>query len=185
MTETNFWLNGDEGLVPYLRMNGRGMPKGKVEQIAWLLLNGSGCGFCKVCRDEPCNIKNGEKCTSNIANYIRKIALEETEIQQYRKLGTVEELQSILVEISEGQDDVDDSGISVGLLHTLLEHAAYSKFGTVEECREAVERQRRKKPIKITPCKSVNYYKCSLCGKLLSIDQPFCEECGNAVDWSE
>lgn len=107
------------------------------------------------------------------------------ELQQYRTIETVEELKSILIEISEGQDDVDDSGISVGLLHTLLEHAAYSELGTVEECREAVERQRGKKPIKITPCKSVNYYKCSLCGKLLSIDQPFCEECGNAVDWSE
>lgn len=75
-SEKHLWLDGDDGIRPYLRMNDRGMPKDKVEQIAWLLLNGSGCGFCKVCRDEACGIKDGEKCTKNIANYIKKIVLE-------------------------------------------------------------------------------------------------------------
>lgn len=78
-SEKKLWLEGDDGLTPYLRMQDRGMPKGKVEQIAWLLLNGSGCGFCKVCRDNPCNIKDGEKCSNNIANYIRKTVLVESE----------------------------------------------------------------------------------------------------------
>lgn len=60
----------------------------------------------------------------------------------------------------------------------------YRAIGTVEECRESRERQRAKKPIKIAPCKSVNYFKCSSCGEFLSIGKPFCKECGNAVDWS-
>ena len=51
--EKNFWLDGEDGLKPYLRLKDKGMPQGKIEQIAWLLLNGSGCGFCKVCRDNP------------------------------------------------------------------------------------------------------------------------------------
>ena len=91
--EKNCWLNGDDGLTPFLRLKDKGMPKDKLNQIAWLLLNGSGCGFCKVCRDNPCDIKYGEGCTNNIANYIRKIVLEETknEIQQYRAIGTAEE----------------------------------------------------------------------------------------------
>lgn len=75
--EEKLWLDGDDGIKPYLRMKESGMPQGKVEQIAWLLLNGSGCGFCKVCRDKPCGIKDGEKCTNNIANYIRYIVKEE------------------------------------------------------------------------------------------------------------
>lgn len=78
-SEKKLWLEGNNGLTPYLRMKDNGMPRDKINQIAWLLLNGSGCGFCKVCRDEPCNIKDGEKCTINIANYIRKIVLEEKE----------------------------------------------------------------------------------------------------------
>lgn len=76
-SEKKLWLDGDDGLKPFLRLKNKGMPKGKVEQIAWLLLNGSGCGFCKICRDEPCNMKDGESCTVNIANYIRKIVKEE------------------------------------------------------------------------------------------------------------
>lgn len=69
--EKKLWLDGEDGIKPYLRLKGKGMPHGKVEQIAWLLLNGSGCGFCKIIRDKPCNIKEGEGCTNNIAEYIR------------------------------------------------------------------------------------------------------------------
>lgn len=78
-SEKNLWLDGDDGLKPYLRMKDKGMPKGKVEQMAWLLLNGGLCGFCKVCRDEPCNIKDGESCTDNIADYIRECVRNEEE----------------------------------------------------------------------------------------------------------
>lgn len=70
--ERHLYLEGDEDLKPYLRMQERGMPHEPVNQIAWLLLQGGSCGFCKVCRDKPCNIKDGEKCTVNIANYIRE-----------------------------------------------------------------------------------------------------------------
>lgn len=79
VSEKKIWLDRDDGLAPYLRLKDKGMPKDKLKQIEWLLLNGSGCGFCKVCRDNPCNIKDGESCTTNIANYIRDIVLEENE----------------------------------------------------------------------------------------------------------
>lgn len=80
--EKHLWLDGDRGLKPYLRLKDKGMPSGKIEQIAWLLLNGSGCGFCKVCRDKPCNIKDGEGCIENIARYIREIVLNEVDNQR-------------------------------------------------------------------------------------------------------
>ena len=76
-SEKRLWLDGERGLKPYLRLKGNGMPSGKIEQIAWLLLNGSGCGFCKVCRDKPCDIKHGETCTENISRYIKEIVLNE------------------------------------------------------------------------------------------------------------
>lgn len=57
-------------------------PENKIACIAWLLLNVFGCKFCKVCRDKPCNIKDGETCTDNIANYIREVVKEEA---GYRK----------------------------------------------------------------------------------------------------
>lgn len=70
--DVSLYLEGNDGIRPYLRMRKQGMPDNPINQIAWLLLNGSGCGFCKVCRDKPCNIKDGEKCTINIADYIRE-----------------------------------------------------------------------------------------------------------------
>ena len=54
-----------------------GKPKNKIDCIAWLLLNVFGCKFCETCRDEPCNKKDGEPCTDNIANYIREAVKEE------------------------------------------------------------------------------------------------------------
>lgn len=75
--EISMYLAGDRGLVPYLRFHDSGMPKNPVDQVAWLLLQGAGCGFCKVCREKPCDIKDGEKCTKNIANYIRECVRKE------------------------------------------------------------------------------------------------------------
>ena len=68
-------------------------------------------------------------------NYVETLSA----LRQYQKLGTVEEIKDILSIISENQDDVDESGISTGLLHTLLNYAEYKKIGTVEECRKARE----------------------------------------------
>ena len=59
-------------------LNSIGKPKNKIDCIAWLLLNVFGCKFCETCRDKPCNIKDGESCTDNIANYIREAVKEET-----------------------------------------------------------------------------------------------------------
>lgn len=60
----------------------KGKPKGKVNCIAWLLLNLFGCEFCKTCRDKPCGIKDGEFCTDNIANYIREAVKEELDMRK-------------------------------------------------------------------------------------------------------
>lgn len=117
-------------------------------------------------------------------------ALEE--LEQYRTIGTVEEIKEILQIISEGQNDVDESDISTGLLHTLLEYAEYAKIGTVEECREARERQRAKKVSnrKLLRDLNGNPYSvrgdCPNCGKIgLLSNTEYCNACGQKLDWSE
>lgn len=67
----------------------------------------------------------------------------------------------------------------------LSELEQYRAIGTVEECREARERQRGKKPVLSAPCKSINYYLCPNCNKILNINKPFCCDCGSGIDWSE
>jgi len=63
---------------------------------------------------------------------------------------------------------------------------AYRKIGTVEECQEAMEKQRAKKPVK----DEYNHECCPSCGWIVFQDEyggrylPHCENCGQAIDWS-
>ena len=68
---------------------------------------------------------------------------------------------------------------------------AYKEIGTVEECREAVEKQKPKKCI-IDSCSDRAHYKCPSCGQIeLSIYKhgfprlgritKYCENCGQAL----
>ena len=83
-------------------------------------------------------------------------------------------------------------------IEALKEIQQYRKIGTVEECREAVEKQKPKKPkdsLKINPVIDGNgayvdadmtvYLLCPNCGEMIGIDEScdkFCRECGQAID---
>ena len=79
----------------------------------------------------------------------------------------------------------------------LKEIQQYREIGTVEECREAVEKQKPKAPkdsIKIKPVIDENgayvdadvtvYLLCPNCGEMVGMDEDidrFCRECGQAI----
>lgn len=80
----------------------------------------------------------------------------------------------------------------------LKEIQQYREIGSVEECREAVEKQKPKAPkdsLKIKPVIDENgayvdadttvYLLCPNCGEMVGIDEnvdKFCRECGQAID---
>ena len=89
-------------------------------------------------------------------------------------------------------------------ISALKEIQQYREIGTVEECREAVEKQKPKAPkdsLKIEPVIDENgayvdadvtvYLLCPNCGEMVGIDEnvdKFCHECGQAIDnenWRE
>lgn len=91
---------------------------------------------------------------------------------------------------------------ALGIAITALkEIQQYRKIGTVEECREAREKQMPKAPkdsLKIEPVIDENgayvdadttlYILCPNCGELVGIDEDidrFCRECGQAIQWNE
>lgn len=112
------------------------------------------------------------------------------EIQQYRKIGTVEECKELasIVNMAERNE----------LAKAIDEWLKYNKIGTVEECREAREKRIPKKPkdsLKINPVIDENgayvdadvtvYLLCPNCGEMIGIDEScdkFCRECGQAID---
>ena len=120
------------------------------------------------------------------------------EIQQYREIGTVEEIKDLLATISEAAEEVDESGISVGFVKDLIQLKKYREIGTVEECREAVEKQKAKKPkdsLKINPVHDGNgayvdadttvYLFCPTCGELVGLEENcdnYCRECGQKIN---
>ena len=81
----------------------------------------------------------------------------------------------------------------------LKEIQQYREIGTVEECREGVEKQKPKAPkdsLKIKPVIDENgayvdadttiYLLCPNCGEMVGIDEnvdKFCHECGQAIQW--
>ena len=76
-------------------------------------------------------------------------------------------------------------------IEALKEIQQYREIGTVEECREAVEKQKPKKCI-IDSCSDHAHYKCPSCGQIeLSIYKhgfprlgritKYCENCGQAL----
>ncbi len=96
-----------------------------------------------------------------------------------------------------GFDDIEcEFGKALLLsISTLQEIQKYRAIGTVEECREAMERQRAKKPVEYED----KYYGCPVCDNVLLhkwerypvtlVDKrnglPYCLSCGQAIDWSE
>ena len=83
-------------------------------------------------------------------------------------------------------------------ISALKELQQYREIGTVEECREAVEKQKPKAPkdsLKIKPVIDENgayvdadttiYLLCPNCGEMVGIEDNcdrFCHECGQAID---
>lgn len=69
----------------------------------------------------------------------------------------------------------------------------YSKIGTVEECRAAVEKQREKKPmnIRLLETSGIHCGVCPICKNPVYADlrnlnhREYCGHCGQAIDWSD
>lgn len=64
----------------------------------------------------------------------------------------------------------------------------YKAIGTVEECRETMEKQKPKKPRDIEY--DYSYFICPTCGEGIYVSDNFeshkyCLNCGQAIDWEE
>jgi len=101
-------------------------------------------------------------------------ALEE--IQQYRAIGTVEELKEL-------KYNGAFSGIELAnIAASLAELQKYQAIGTPDQCREAVERMKPKGFIQ-TEKFNTTMWQCPICYSELYSGQNYCDECGNLIGW--
>lgn len=90
------------------------------------------------------------------------------------------------LQIAEEGDMVKTFELKRVLIKALEDIQLYRAIGTVEECRDAVERMKPKKPIEYPKTRRAD---CPNCGATVrGIDKPYgdyCSRCGQAIDWRE
>lgn len=99
------------------------------------------------------------------------------EIQEYRAIGKTREIKEVIQFLSLDNDNT--------IIKKMEELNKYKFIGTIEQFREAMEKQEAKQYKVLKPCKSVNYYQCPVCDGLLHINENFCGNCGQAISWEE
>ena len=109
-------------------------------------------------------------------------ALEE--IQQYRAIGTPEELQTM-------KEHGGFTGVELANIAAMqMKLKEYEAIGTPEECRKAREKQMPKKVVK----NGKRSYKCPCCGESAKTETgdsfidyrlDYCDGCGQKLDWSD
>ena len=76
-------------------------------------------------------------------------------------------------------------------IESIKELQQFREIGTVEECREAVEKQKPKAPTFDHMLGNwEGRFRCPVCGKVILHDcrdtqNTFCEKCGQAIRWAE
>lgn len=133
----------------------------------------------EVCEECPVYLESGIACRE-----VARVAISALkEIQQYREIGTLEELKNVDIVLIKRNKTLE---------RMIDECMEYERIGTLEECREAVEKQKPKKII----IRDWNPTKCPTCGHELSTSlgdgyykHPTflkrCPECGQAIQWDE
>lgn len=108
-------------------------------------------------------------------DYITK-ALEE--VQQYRAIGTLEELKEAMKYVWL----VKKHG-TIG--KALEECAEYESIGTPEEFRAAMEKQTDEKPTAVLGIFGGTGYECKNCGSNVCYGDEYCRWCGQKLDWGD
>ena len=109
-----------------------------------------------------------------------------TEIQQYRAIGTVEEIENSFKKTINAFEKANP--LIKSALDILQE---YQRIGTIDEFKALKEKNEAKKPIfKFEYEDGRQFYDCPVCGAYVmhagvQSKEKYCSNCGQKLDWSE
>ena len=101
------------------------------------------------------------------------------ELEQYRELGTVDELKSM-------KENGAFTGVELAQLAAMqMRLKKYESIGTVEELRVARDKQVAIKPDEHNFYEEPHHYLRPDCRNIVGSEQEYCEECGQKLNWEE
>lgn len=107
-----------------------------------------------------------------------------TENEAIKELYTSIDLAKMCVQTPERKKEIEAYNTAIQALKDIL---PYRAIGTIEEFKALKEKSVAKKPSK----DEFDRFTCSDCGWIVSTEEyggrflPHCENCGQAIDWSE
>lgn len=121
-------------------------------------------------------------------NYLKMPWSIEDTIENLEELKEMMQQKLIMTNYhGRGEKDAEEIAFDFDrAIQALKENQEYKKLGTLEEVREAVERQKAKKVTDIRGDK-LKFCTCPFCGKRISNVEGgnYCQNCGQRLDWSE
>ena len=132
----------------------------------------------RCCQENAGDCDKCKFCTCRGIYDMEDIAIKALEeVQEYRKIGTQEELKKAFKYLELAKKH--------GTIGKVIDACvAYEEIGTVEECRAAMEKQ-RKKPVK-NPYGTSYIWKagyCPVCGCGVTARWDYCQCCGQKLNW--
>lgn len=146
------------------------------ENEAIKILKKDSCYECAQGTDSPFNCEYGG---CRVAKATRMAIQVLEEVQQYRAIGTVEELQDM----------------KSNYFEALSDWRQYRKIGTLEECRAAVKQTAKKPIFSHNLSDTLSVFHCE-CGNTIKVSHDigimnnnnapnYCSKCGCRFDWSD
>lgn len=116
----------------------------------------------------------------------KKVRSAMTENEAIKELETSIDLAKMCIQNYERKNEIQGYEMAIKALEEVQQ---YRQIVTVEECREAVEKQTAKKVKSISQVKDGDSYvgligRCPCCGDILEEDTVYCD-CGQRLDWSD
>lgn len=121
-------------------------------------------------------------------------------MKEYQVINILEGIYEECVRDND-KDYMERNAALTEAVKALTEIQQYRAIGTVEECREARERQRAKKPLQGEPYtwissvrikgryrdvrKTSYHHVCPNCRENVAMDMSCCKYCGQSIDWSD